>query len=212
MGGTGCNDGCIKEHRTCSGCVVENGSEKAIAQASAYKRGRRRIGLPLHLGFTVLACILLATLCLAGSADLVAYADESGNTTGKRIVRVACYDDGDYMSVDETGARAGYNIEYLNEIQRYADWTYEFVDYPSWKQAYAALESGEVDLLPAVYYTEERADRMLFSAAPMCNIYTTLNVRLDDTRYAFEDFQQFSGMKVGVIEGSEDADAFVEYS
>lgn len=212
MGGTGCNDGCIKEHRTCSGCVVENGSEKAITRASAYERGWRRIGLPLHLGFTVLACILLATLCLAGSADLVAYADESGNTTGKRIVRVACYDDGDYMSVDETGARAGYNIEYLNEIQRYADWTYEFVDYPSWKQAYAALESGEVDLLPAVYYTEERADRMLFSAAPMCNIYTTLNVRLDDTRYAFEDFQQFSGMKVGVIEGSEDADAFVEYS
>ncbi len=38
---------------------------------------------------------------------------------------------------------------------------------------------------------------MLFSAEPMCSIYTTLNVRLDDQRYAYEDFAAFSGMRVG---------------
>lgn len=140
-----------------------------------------------------------------------AFADEPA-AHGQRVVTVAYYEDGDYMSVDEEGHFAGYNIEYLDEIARYADWTYEFVNYPSWKEAYAALEASEVDLLPLVYYTEERAERMIFSSASLCEIYTTLNVRLDDTRYAYEDFKTFSGMRVGVIANSQDAEAFVSYS
>lgn len=125
---------------------------------------------------------------------------------------VAYFEDGDYMSVDEDGDYVGYNIEYLNEIARYADWAYEFVDYPSWEDAYAALEANEVDMLPLVYRTEERAQRMIFSASSLCEIYTTLNVRLEDTRYAYEDFKTFSGMRVGVIANSHDAEAFVQYS
>lgn len=125
---------------------------------------------------------------------------------------VAYFEDGDYMSVNEEGDYIGYNVEYLDEIARYADWTYEFVDFPSWEEACAALEANEVDLLPLVYYTEERAQSMIFSASSLCEIYTTLNVRIDDTRYAFEDFQAFSGMRVGVISNSQDAEAFVRYS
>lgn len=127
-------------------------------------------------------------------------------------MRVAYYEDGDFMSVNGDGQYCGYNIEYLDEIGRYANWTYEYVDYPSWEQAYAALEAGDVDILPAVYKTAERENTMLFSASSMCSIYTTLNVRLDDTRFAYEDFQAFSGMRVGVIEGSADAQAFIDYS
>ena len=40
---------------------------------------------------------------------------------------VTYFEDGDYMSTDEEGRYVGYNIEYLNEIARYADWTYEYV-------------------------------------------------------------------------------------
>ena len=35
-------------------------------------------------------------------------------------------------------------------------------------------------------YTEDRERRMIFSASSLCEISTTLNVRLDDTRYAYE--------------------------
>ncbi|MFR1639525.1 MAG: transporter substrate-binding domain-containing protein [Eggerthellaceae bacterium] len=107
------------------------------------------------------------------------------------------------MSTDEEGRYVGYNIEYLNEIARYADWTYEYVKYPSWEEACAALEASKVDLLPMVYYTEDRERRMIFSASSLCEISTTLNVRLDDTRYAYEDFKTFSGMRVGVIANSQ---------
>ena len=150
-------------------------------------------------------------LALLATCPARAFANEF-TTYGERVVTVAYYEDGDYMSLDEEGVHVGYNVDYLDEIARYADWTYEFVDYPSWKEAYAALEANEVDLLPLVYRTEERAQRMIFSASSLCEIYTTLNVRLDDTRYAYEDFKTFSGMRVGVIANSQDAEAFVQYS
>ena len=83
-----------------------------------------------------------------------AFADEDP-ADSRRIVRVGCYEDGDYMSYDEAGQLVGYNIDYLEELRRYVDWTYEYVDFTGWAEAYDALESGEIDLLPAVYYTEE---------------------------------------------------------
>ena len=48
-----------------------------------------------------------------------------------------------------------------------------------------------------VYYTEDRERRMIFSASSLCEISTTLNVRLDDTRYAYEDFKTFSACAWG---------------
>lgn len=73
------------------------------------------------------------------------------------------------------------------------------------------LERGEIDILPAVYYNDERAKRFLFSQRPMCSIYSTLNVRVDDMRYDYEDFSSFNGMRVGVIKDGLDAEYFKEY-
>lgn len=159
------------------------------------------------------ACLVL--VCAAALAAICAHpatARADGETSsGDRIVRVAYYEDGDYMAVNEAGDYVGYNIDYLDEIARYADWAYDYVDYPSWKEAFAALEAGEVDLLPSVYRTEGRDKTMLFSDSALCSIYTTLNVRYDDTRFSYEDFGNFSDMRVGVIEGGQDAKAFVEF-
>ena len=52
---------------------------------------------------------------------------------------------------------------------------------------------------------------MLFTDESMCTIYTTLNVRMDDNRYNYEDFDAFQGMKVGIIKGGEDGESFKRY-
>ncbi len=87
----------------------------------------------------------------------------------------------------------------LKKIARYTDWEYEIVDCRSWDNTLQMLKDGKIDLLPAVYYTEERARELLLSNLKMCDIYSTLNVRADDDRYHYEDFESFGGMKVGVI-------------
>ena len=72
------------------------------------------------------------------------------------------------------------------------------VDIASWNAAYDMLVKGEIDLLPAVYHSEQRAEEIFFSGQPMCSIYTTLNVRMNDPRYDYEDFKAFQGMNVAL--------------
>lgn len=128
-----------------------------------------------------------------------------------KTVKVGYYEDGDYMSRNQQGEYAGYNIEYIQELAKNSDLQFEIVDTGSWSAAYDKLVKGEIDLLPSVYYTEERAEEILFVTQAMCSIYTTLNVRMDDERYAYEDFTAFEGMKVGIIRGGVDGERFKEF-
>lgn len=148
----------------------------------------------------------LITVCLFINlwAPSAAFAIEAET----RTVRVGYYEDGDYMSKNQQGEYVGFNIEFLQELAKQTDIQFEFVDAASWPGAYEMLIKGEIDLLPAVYHTEEREKVMQFVTLPMCNIYTTLNVRMDDGRYDYEDFAGFEGMKVGIIRGGVDGEKF----
>ena len=126
-------------------------------------------------------------------------------------IRVGYYEDGDYMSKNQQGEYVGYNIEFLQEIAKYSGLVFEIIDMKSWTEAYRTLIDGEIDLLPAVYFSEERSREVLFMTQPMCSVYTTLNVRMDDDRYDYEEFDAFQGMRVGIIKGSIDGIRFLEF-
>lgn len=127
------------------------------------------------------------------------------------VTRVGYYEDGDYMYHNAQGEYEGYNFEFLQEVSKLSGLSYEVVDSPSWQEAFQLLIDGRIDVLPAVYRTQEREKQMLFTDESMCTIYTTLNVRMDDTRYNYEDFDAFQGMKVGIIKGGEDGESFKRY-
>ncbi|WP_125140306.1 transporter substrate-binding domain-containing protein [Clostridium transplantifaecale] len=149
--------------------------------------------------------ILLVIVCLMiPLVSPTAFAAEAE----ARIVKVGYYEDGDYMSENQQGEYVGFNIEFLQELAKQTDIKFEYIDAVSWIAAYEMLVKGEIDLLPAVYYTEEREKAMQFVTLPMCNIYTTLNVRMDDERYDYEDFAAFADMKVGIIRGGVDGENF----
>lgn len=124
---------------------------------------------------------------------------------------VGYYEDGDYMYHNAQGEYEGYNFEFLQEVSKLSGLSYEVVDSPSWQEAFQLLIDGRIDILPAVYRTEGRMDQMLFTDESMCTIYTTLNVRMDDNRYNYEDFDAFQGMRVGIIKGGEDGESFKRY-
>ena len=124
---------------------------------------------------------------------------------------VGYYEDGDYRYHNAQGEYEGYNFEFLQEVSKLSGLSYEVVDSPSWQEAFQLLIDGRIDILPAVYRTEGRMDQMLFTDESMCTIYTTLNVRMDDNRYNYEDFDAFQGMRVGIIKGGEDGESFKRY-
>ncbi len=156
--------------------------------------------LPRILHFLLGLCFLLYSQPAPAEAD-----------KGEKAVRVGYYEDGDYMRRTHSGEYVGFNFEYLQEISKFSGLTYQVVDGVSWEHTLEMLEKGEIDILPAVYYTPERAQKILFSELPMLSLYTTLNVRADDGRYSYEDFSSFRGMKVGIIANSKDGKKFRQY-
>ncbi len=148
---------------------------------------------------------------IAGFFTLFAFYQSTFAGEAFSDVRVGYYEDGDYMYRNAQGEYEGYNFEFLQEVSKLGGLSYEVVDSPSWQEAFRLLTEGKIDILPAVYRTEERMEQMLFTDESMCTIYTTLNVRLDDTRYNYEDFDAFQGMKVGIIKGGEDGESFKRY-
>ena len=121
-------------------------------------------------------------------------------------IRVGYYEDGDYMSRGRSAEYIGFNIEFLQKLAKVGGMRYEMLDEGSWENAWHQLLEGHIDMLPAVFRTEEREKEVLFSNLPMGTLYVTLNVRVDDKRYGYEDFSSFQGMRVG-----SDGERFLRY-
>ena len=128
--------------------------------------------------------------------------------TPRRTVKFAYYYDGDFMYKNDAGEYMGYDVEYLYELSKYAGWEYQFVEYDSFESALAGVENGEADIIPALFKTEERQQKLLFSAKNMGSIYVTLIVPLDDTSHSYNDYASFDGQKIGILAGSEDGESF----
>lgn len=150
---------------------------------------------------------LFCAICLFFRTPLIA----AENGREDRVVTVAYYFDTDYFNKNEKGHYRGYDVEYLYEISKYTGWQYKFVDCGGWENAIAALEAGKVDILPAVYYSPERAEKFLFSTRKMSETYVTLMVRNESGQYSYNDIAKFQGMRVGVLRGSVDAVNFAKW-
>lgn len=129
-----------------------------------------------------------------------------------QTVRVGFYPQGQWMFQSQNGSYEGYGVEYLSAVSNYGGWRYEMVAYETQQQALDALARGEIDLVPGVHRSQEQGGTLLYSALPLAYLQTTLEVRDNDGRYDYEDYEKFSGMQVGLLGGSADQAAFAAYS
>ena len=134
---------------------------------------------------------LLVTLVLPS----VANAQESGE-----IVRVGWFDSPFNMR-DDLERRSGYAYDYQQKIAAYTGWKYEYVE-GSWPELLQMLEDGKIDLLSDVSYTDERAERMLYSSIPMGAEEYYLFAAPGHQQFAPDDYAMFNGKKIGANKGS----------
>lgn len=109
-----------------------------------------------------LALLIMATLCLTLVISVAMPITAHAQETDQKVVRVGWYES-PFNTTDDQGRRSGYAYEYQQKIAAYTGWTYEYVD-GSWPELMQMLVDGEIDLMSDVSYTEERAEKMLFSA------------------------------------------------
>ncbi|MEG0146998.1 MAG: GGDEF domain-containing protein [Raoultibacter sp.] len=122
-------------------------------------------------------CLALALPCAlvafpetgsAAEAGRVAQEAVGGKEVGAaHVVRVGYPIQSKLTDRNESGDYTGYTYDFLQRIAQYTGWTYEFVTYEGslneqLNAALADLESGNIDLLGGMSYSEELAQKYLY--------------------------------------------------
>lgn len=143
-------------------------------------------------------CALLSLLLLLSAVLPVKAAAE---TAPAKVVRVGSFED-TFNYVNEKGARKGYGYELLQTLSGYTGWQFEYVTC-DWSNCFEKLKNGEIDIMGAISYTEDRAEEMLFSDEPMGEEKYYLYADLSRADISASDYKTLNGKKVGVLMGTE---------
>ncbi len=122
-------------------------------------------------------------------------------TTEQKIIRVGSFED-TFDYVDKNGVRRGYGYELLQALAGYAGWKFEYVKC-DWSNCFDMLENGEIDVMGDISYTDERAQKMLFSDEAMGEEKYILYADLSNMDIGTSDFRFMDGKRVGVLMGTE---------
>ena len=122
-------------------------------------------------------------------------------TREQKIIRVGSFED-TFDHVDKNGVRRGYGYELMQALAGYTGWKFEYVKC-DWSDCFDKLENGEIDIMGDISYTDERAEKMLFSDEPMCEEKYILYSDLSNTDIVTSDFKSMDGKRVGVLMGTE---------
>ena len=143
-------------------------------------------------------CAMLSLLLLLSAVLPVKAAAE---TAPAKVVRVGSFED-TFNYVNEKGARKGYGYELLQTLSGYTGWQFEYVTC-DWSNCFEKLKNGEIDIMGAISYTEDRAEEMLFSDEPMGEEKYYLYADLSRADISASDYKTLNGKKVGVLMGTE---------
>ena len=143
-------------------------------------------------------CALLSLLLLL---SVVLPVKAAAETAPVKVVRVGSFED-TFNYVNEKGARKGYGYELLQTLSGYTGWQVEYVTC-DWSDCFEKLENGEIDIMGAISYTEDRAEKMLFLDEPMGEEKYYLYADLSRADISASDYKTLNGKKVGVLMGTE---------
>ena len=143
-------------------------------------------------------CVMLSLLLLL---SVVLPVKAAAETAPVKVVRVGSFED-TFNYVNEKGARKGYGYELLQTLSGYTGWQFEYVTC-DWSDCFEKLENGEIDIMGAISYTEDRAEEMLFSDEPMGEEKYYLYADLSRADISASDYKTLNGKKVGVLMGTE---------
>ena len=143
---------------------------------------------------------IIALLCLISVSfgeNIVSTTVLAEEQTKDTVVRVGLVGT-NYNKVSDDGEISGYGYEYLQKIAGYSGWTYEYVDV-DWSDWLTKMQSGEIDIIGGISYTDERAEMMLFSDLPMSEERYYIYADMTNTEISASDLKSFEGKTIGVF-------------
>jgi len=111
-----------------------------------------------------------------------------GAFPGERLVRVGVYENKPLVFLGQGGRPAGIYVEILEDIARREGWRLEYVA-ASWPECLERLERGEIDLLAAIAFAEERLARFDFTHETVLSNWGTVYARPGAPIHSFLDLE-----------------------
>ena len=113
-------------------------------------------------------------------------------------VRVGIYHNTPKVGLDEQGEPCGIFVDVIKYVARAENWDLEFVT-GTWKEGLDRLEAGEIELMPDVAYTFDRAQHFSFHEIPTLSSWFQVYAHPGSGIKTLLDLE---GKKVVVLEGS----------
>lgn len=147
-----------------------------------------------------LAIVLVALAVLSSIAPVQAFAADSSQPV--KTVRVGWLVNNEGFQDGTPGERlSGWGYEYLQTLSYYTPgWRYEYVS-GTFTELMDMLEAGEIDLMPNISYSEERAQKLLFSSNPEGTERYYIYAKPDRDDLAKGDPQALQGLTIGCNSG-----------
>ena len=147
-----------------------------------------------------LAIVLVALAVLSSIAPVQAFAADSDQQV--KTVRVGWLVNNEGFQDGTPGERlSGWGYEYLQTLSYYTPgWRYEYVS-GTFTELMDMLEAGEIDLMPNISYSEERAQKLLFSSNREGTERYYIYARPDRDDLAKGDPQALQGLTIGYNSG-----------
>ena len=161
----------------------------------------------LHLHKRIVLCFFVFSMLFAIPAAAAEQA--AAKDTKPEVIRVGWYEDA-YHITGENGQRSGYGYEYEQAVAAYTGWKYEYVE-GGWTELLDMLQNGEIDLMGALSYTDERAKHMLFSDLPMGEEKYYLYADLVHTDISASDLSTLNGRRIDMIKNGVQEQQYTEW-
>lgn len=98
-------------------------------------------------------------------------------------------------------SKSGYSYEYLQKIASYTGWHYEYV-YGSWQELYQKLESGDIDIMAGVAYSDDRSEYISYPQYEMINETFYIYKDADDSTIKCGNIASYSGKRIGTLKNN----------
>lgn len=126
------------------------------------------------------------------------------NSSFGKELTVGVYSNPPKIFFDKNGVANGIHIDLIRRIAEREQWTLRFVSC-EWQACLKAVERGEIDLLPDVAYTDERAAIFDFHAVPALYSWSLL---YRNRNVAINSVFDLNGKRIALLSSSVQADYF----
>jgi signal transduction histidine kinase len=152
-----------------------------------------------RISFLILSLILsgliissLTVISISARPVVVSAADPPST------IRVGIYENEPKIFTDSHGNASGFWPDVTNYIASKENWKIEWV-HGTWAESLQRLENNEIDIMPDVAYTEERAAKYVFCNETVYTSWTQVYTRLNANIQSILDLE---GKRVAVLKGS----------